>query len=117
MRNKTVDPFNTSGKCCCCGSFFFCFTHLSLSPRFVSACIADPGVLAKNVTEEELCYHLTFIKEEAFILCDKITRDTGRLTKLVVVFDMKNVSMGIPAKSIQNGMNKSSEIAQVDLYI
>ncbi len=27
-------------------------------------------------------------------------------------FFLKNVSMGIPAKSIQNGMNKSSEIAQ-----
>lgn len=80
--------------------------------QYIRACIADPGVLAKNVTEEELCYHLTFIKEEAFIICDKLTRDTGRLTKLVVVFDMKNVSMGIPAKSIQNGMNKSSEIAQ-----
>lgn len=80
--------------------------------QYIRAVIADPAVLAKNVTEDELCKHLTFIKEEAYIICDKITRDTGRLTKLVVVFDMKNVSMGIPAKSIQNGMNKSSEIAQ-----
>ncbi len=97
-------------------------------------------------SEDELCKHLTFIKEEAFLICDKLTRESGRLTKLVVVFDMKvrkrrekknmsennlrskasaffladfffffpsqNVSMGIPAKSIQNGMNKSSEIAQ-----
>jgi len=80
--------------------------------QYIRACIADPGVLAKNVTEDELCKHLTFIKEEAFLICDKLTRESGRLTKLVVVFDMKNVSMGIPAKSIQNGMNKSSEIAQ-----
>ena len=80
--------------------------------QYIRAVIADPGVLAKNVTEDELCKHLTFIKEEAYLICDKLTRETGRLTKLVVCFDMKNVSMGIPAKSIQNGMNKSSEIAQ-----
>ncbi len=80
--------------------------------QYIRACIADPGVLAKNVTgavfffclvffllffcliisvfaEDELCKHLTFIKEEAFIICDKLTRESGRLTKLVVVFDMK----------------------------
>jgi hypothetical protein len=57
--------------------------------QYIRACIADPGVLAKNVTEDELCKHLTFIKEEAFLICDKLTRETGRLTKLVVVFDMK----------------------------
>lgn len=40
-----------------------------------------------------------------------MTRETGRLTKLIVVFDMKNVPFAIPSKSIQNGINKSSEVA------
>ncbi len=57
--------------------------------QYIRACIADPGVLAKNVTEDELCKHLTFIKEEAYLICDKLTRESGRLTKLIVVFDMK----------------------------
>jgi len=79
--------------------------------QYIRACIAEPTLLAKNVTEDELCGHMTIAKEFSYIVCDKVTRESGRLTKLVVVFDMKHVSFQIPAKSIQNGINKSSEVA------
>jgi len=79
--------------------------------QYIRACIAEPGLLAKNVTEDELCGHMTIAKEFSYLVCDKVTRETGRLTKLVVVFDMKGVSFQIPSKSIQNGINKSSEVA------
>lgn len=79
--------------------------------QYIRACIADPNLLAKAVTEDELCGHMTLAKEVSYLVCDKVTRESGRLTKLVVVFDMKNTSFQIPAKSIQNGINKSSEVA------
>jgi hypothetical protein len=47
--------------------------------QYIRACIADPGVLAKNVTEDELCKHLTFIKarREVSFLVLFLTRVAG----------------------------------------
>ncbi len=33
---------------------------------------ADPGVLAKYVTEDELCGHMTIAKEFSYIICDQV---------------------------------------------
>lgn len=41
---------------------------------------------------------MTMKKEEAWLVCDKVTRETGRLTKQIVIVDFANLGWFVPSQ-------------------
>lgn len=64
------------------------------SPLFVvRAGISNPGALMDDYSFHDVVEFLMYRKELGFLLCDKITRGTNTLTKLVTINDLNHVSL------------------------
>ena len=55
---------------------------------------------------------MTLSKEAAYLECDKVTRETGRLTKQIVIMDFANVGWIYPSQTLISSQNEASEIAK-----
>ncbi len=58
---------------------------------------------------------MTKKKEQAYLICDRVTRETGRLTKQIVIIDFANMGWIVPSQTLISSQNEASAIAK-NLY-
>lgn len=93
-----------------CASFHG--THDGGPIQVIRAGLTNVSALYEVVDVKYIIEEMTLSKEEAYIQCDKVTRQTGRLTKQIVIFDMNNVGWIYPSQTLIGSQNEASEIAK-----
>jgi hypothetical protein len=63
-------------------------------------------------TDEEMIRWTSMQKEVAWQQCDRVTRETGRLVKLIVVNDFKGTPFRKPPSRWMNAFSESSKVAE-----
>ena len=63
-------------------------------------------------TDAEMVRWTSLQKEIAFLQCDRVTRETGRLVKLIVINDFKGTPFRKPPAKWMNAFAESSKIAE-----
>jgi len=63
-------------------------------------------------THDEMVLMNNLQKEHAFLECDRVTRETGRLTKFTLVTDFRGMKFQRPDNRIMNSFSESSKLAE-----
>lgn len=58
--------------------------------HIIRAGLANVSGLYSKLSVKEIVEEMTLKKEELWIMCDRVTRETGRLTKQIVIMDFAN---------------------------
>ncbi len=56
----------------------------------IRAGLANVSGLYSSLSVKDIVEEMTLKKEEAYIMCDRVTRESGRLTKQIVIMDFAN---------------------------
>ena len=78
---------------------------------FVRAGLTDSVRLMNTVTEEQMRKFFIYDKEVGFWKCDRLTRESGRLVKMMGVLDFTNVSLFGNDNRFFQAMGDSSKIS------
>ena len=65
-----------------------------------------------ELEKEKVAQFLIFQDEVAYIQCDRVTRETRKLTKLIVVNDMRGFSLLTNSKKFFNALEISSKVSE-----
>jgi hypothetical protein len=74
--------------------------------------MVDTSAFLDIWTHEELVKVNNMAKEVAFRQCDRVTRETGRLTKLIIVNDLRNKTSAKPDSKVMKAMSESSHLSE-----
>jgi len=74
--------------------------------------LVDFGPMLEMHDHERMVMYHVSQKEVAFRMCDKQTRLTGRLVKLVVINDFTAMRMSMPPKKVMQSYSESSKLAE-----
>lgn len=74
---------------------------------------SDTGGLVKNVPQDELLDWLMYQRERAFVVCDMVTRRTGKLTKAMTVVDLLDQSMFRLSYTFAGIVQQTSKLSEV----
>ena len=74
--------------------------------------MSDPKQMMNELTKEQMAEFLIFQDELAYIQCDKMTRETRKLTKLLVINDMRGFSLLSNSKSFFEALGISSKASE-----
>jgi hypothetical protein len=55
--------------------------------HIIRAGLANVSGLYSSLSVKDIVEEMTLKKEEAYIMCDRVTRESGRLTKQIVIMD------------------------------
>ncbi len=82
------------------------------SPLLVTrAALCDLSSLIANVKLDDLVAWLNFLNEQAYREVDRVTRQTGRLTKVIRVNDLANAPLLNQDRGFFSAIGKSSKVA------
>lgn len=74
---------------------------------------SDTGGLVKYVEHEDLLDWLMYQRERAFVVCDVVTRHTGKLTKAMTVVDLLDQSMFRLSYTFAGIVQQTSKLSEV----
>ena len=69
--------------------------------------------LYSKLSVKDIVEEMTLKKEELWIMCDRVTRETGRLTKQIVIMDFANQGWFYPSQALIQSQNDASAIAKL----
>jgi hypothetical protein len=74
--------------------------------------LVDFGPMLDLQDHERMVMFHVMQKEVAFRMCDRQTRKTGRLVKLVVINDFTAMKMSMPPRKVMQSYSDSSKLAE-----
>lgn len=88
-------------------------TQLNGGPiLIIRAGLAEPSKMMSNLTVDEVTEFLLFQDEVAYLQCDRVTRETRQLTKLLVINDMRGFNLLNNSQKFFEALGKSSKISE-----
>ena len=83
-------------------------------PLFIiRAGLANVNGLYSSLEVKTIVEEMTLKKEEAFLACDRVTRETGRLTKELVIMDFAHQGFFYPSNALISSQNEASAISKL----
>jgi len=74
--------------------------------------LSSPKKLLRELTKEQVAEFLIFQDEIAYLKCDIVTRKTRKLTKLLVINDMRGFSLMNNTKTFFDALGISSKVSE-----